>query len=120
MKCPECGGTGYAVYPMMSMNGDEYTGEWEQHECEFCNGTGEVRHGMTHKTLTAGKAIAIHREAQKAKKNGAVEYKRYLKQVIEDYGIEKNDAVQIALGKNMLKIVAKYEAKRDANGMEMR
>ena len=24
------------------MNGDEYTGEWEQHECEACNGTGVV------------------------------------------------------------------------------
>ena len=42
MKCPECDGTGKVVYPMMSMNGDEYTGEWEQHECEMCGGTGEV------------------------------------------------------------------------------
>lgn len=43
MKCPECGGAGKVVHPMMSMNGDEYTGEWEQHECETCNGTGEVQ-----------------------------------------------------------------------------
>ena len=41
MKCPVCDGTGTVVHPMMSMNGDEYTGEWEQHECEACNGTGE-------------------------------------------------------------------------------
>ena len=41
-KCPICGGTGKVVHPMMSMNGDEYTGEWEQHECEACNGTGVV------------------------------------------------------------------------------
>ena len=41
-KCPICGGTGKVVHPMMSMNGDEYTGEWEQHECEACNGTGEL------------------------------------------------------------------------------
>ena len=41
MKCPECDGTGKVVHPMMSMNGDEYTGEWEQHDCEACNGTGE-------------------------------------------------------------------------------
>ena len=40
--CPACGGTGKVVHPMMSMNGDEYTGEWEQHECEACNGTGVV------------------------------------------------------------------------------
>ena len=40
--CPACDGTGKVVYPMMSMNGDEYTGEWEQHECEMCGGTGEV------------------------------------------------------------------------------
>ena len=40
--CPTCGGTGKVVHPMMSMNGDEYTGEWEQHECEACNGTGVV------------------------------------------------------------------------------
>lgn len=43
MKCPECDGTGKVVYPMMSMNGDEYTGEWEQHECEMCGGTGEIQ-----------------------------------------------------------------------------
>lgn len=43
MKCPECDGTGKVVHPMMSMNGDEYTGEWEQHECEACNGTGKVK-----------------------------------------------------------------------------
>lgn len=41
MKCNICGGAGYVVHPMMSMNGDEYTGEWEQHECEVCGGTGE-------------------------------------------------------------------------------
>ena len=43
MKCPECDGTGKVVHPMMSMNGDEYTGEWEQHECEMCGGTGEFQ-----------------------------------------------------------------------------
>jgi len=43
MKCSECGGTGKVEFPMMSMNGDEYTGEWEQHECEDCKGTGEVQ-----------------------------------------------------------------------------
>ena len=43
MKCPECDGTGKVVHPMMSMNGDEYTGEWEQHECEMCGGTGEIQ-----------------------------------------------------------------------------
>lgn len=42
MKCKNCDGTGKVVNPMMSMNGDEYTGEWEQHECEACNGTGKV------------------------------------------------------------------------------
>ena len=42
MKCSECGGTGKVEFPMMSMNGDEYTGEWEQHECEACGGTGEI------------------------------------------------------------------------------
>ena len=41
--CPACGGTGIVVHPMMSMNGDEYTGEWEQHECEMCGGTGEIQ-----------------------------------------------------------------------------
>ena len=40
--CPTCGGTGKVAHPMMSINGDEYTGEWEQHECEACNGTGVV------------------------------------------------------------------------------
>lgn len=40
--CPTCGGTGKVVHPMMNMNGDEYTGEWEQHECEACDGTGVV------------------------------------------------------------------------------
>ena len=40
--CDVCGGTGHVEYPMMSMNGDEYTGEWERHECEECNGTGEI------------------------------------------------------------------------------
>ena len=64
---------------------------------------------MTDKKLTARKAIAIHNEAQKAKLKGVIEYKRYLKQVIEDYGIEKNDAIQIANGNNLLQIVAKYE-----------
>lgn len=47
MKCPECDGTGKVVHPMMSMNGDEYTGEWEQHECEVCGGTGEIEVHMT-------------------------------------------------------------------------
>ena len=42
MKCKFCDGSGKVVHPMMSMNGDEYTGEWEQHECEACNGTGVV------------------------------------------------------------------------------
>jgi hypothetical protein len=32
-----------------------------------------------------------------------------LKQVIEDYGIEKNDALRLAMGENLLQIVAKYE-----------
>ncbi len=43
MKCPICDGTGKVVHPMMSVNGDDYTGEWEQHECEACNGTGEIQ-----------------------------------------------------------------------------
>ena len=65
---------------------------------------------MTNKKLTARKAIAIHNEARKAKLiKGAIEYKRYLKQVIEDYGIEKNDALRLAMGENLLQIVAKYE-----------
>ena len=64
---------------------------------------------MTDKKLTARKAIAIHNEAQKAKRKGVIEYKRYLKQVIEDYGIEKNDAFRLAMGENLLQIVAKYE-----------
>ena len=64
---------------------------------------------MTDKKLTARKAIAIHNEAQKAKRKGVIEYKRYLKQVIEDYGIEKNDVSQIANGNNILQILAKYE-----------
>ena len=64
---------------------------------------------MKDKKLTARKAIAIHNEAQKAKLKGAIEYKRYLKQVIEDYGIEKNDASRLAMGVNLLQIVAKYE-----------
>jgi hypothetical protein len=64
---------------------------------------------MTDKKLTARKAIAIHNEAQKAKRKGFIEYKRYLKQVIEDYGIEKNDALRLAMGENLLQIVAKYE-----------
>ena len=63
---------------------------------------------MTNK-LTAKVAIGIHNEAQKAKKKGFIEYKRYMKKVIEDYGIEKNDAFQIAIGENLLQIVAKYE-----------
>ena len=41
--CEACGGTGYVEFPMMSMNGDEYTGEWEQNECDACNGTGRVK-----------------------------------------------------------------------------
>lgn len=41
--CDVCGGTGHVEYPMMSMNGDEYTGEWERHECEVCGGTGEIQ-----------------------------------------------------------------------------
>ena len=49
MKCPECDGTGKVVHPMMSMNGDEYIGEWEQHECEMCGGTGEVERRNTMK-----------------------------------------------------------------------
>ena len=64
---------------------------------------------MTDKKLTARKAIAIHNEALKAKRKGVIEYKRYLKQVIEDYGIEKNDVSQIANGNNILQILAKYE-----------
>lgn len=65
---------------------------------------------MTNKKLTARAAITIHKDAQKAKKKGFVEYKRYMKQVIEDYGIEKNDALRIAMGsENLLQIVAKYE-----------
>ena len=43
MKCKNCDGTGKVVHPMMSMNGDDYTGEWEQHECEMCGGTGEIQ-----------------------------------------------------------------------------
>lgn len=57
---------------------------------------------MTDKKLTARKAIAIHNEAQKAKLKGAIEYKRYLKQVVEDYGIEKNDAIKLANGEDLL------------------
>ena len=64
---------------------------------------------MPNKKLTAKAAIDIHNEAQKAKKKGFIEYKRYMKKVIEDYGIEKNDAFQIAIGENLLQIVAKYE-----------
>lgn len=64
---------------------------------------------MLNKKLTAKKAIAIHNEAQKAKRKGFIEYKRYLKQVIEDYDIEKNDALRLAIGENLLQIVAKYE-----------
>lgn len=41
--CEVCGGTGHVEFPMMSMNGDEYTGEWEQHECDACNGTGQAK-----------------------------------------------------------------------------
>lgn len=65
---------------------------------------------MTDKRLTARKAIAIHNEAQKAKRKGAIEYKRYLKHIVNDYGIEKNDAFKLAMGENLLQIVAKYEA----------
>ena len=43
MKCPECDGTGKVVHPMMTMNGDEYTGEWEQYECEMCGGAGVIQ-----------------------------------------------------------------------------
>lgn len=64
---------------------------------------------MTDKKLTARKAIAIHNEAQKIKLKRATEYKRYLKQIVEDYGIEKNDALRLAMGENLLQIVAKYE-----------
>lgn len=68
---------------------------------------------MTYKKLTARAAIAIYNDAQKAKLKGGVEYKRYIKQVIDDYGIEKNDAFQIATGKNLLQIVARYEVESD-------
>ena len=47
MKCKFCDGSGKVVHPMMSMNGDEYTGEWEQHECEMCGGNGEIEVKMT-------------------------------------------------------------------------
>lgn len=61
------------------------------------------------KQLTARNAITIYYEAQKIKQKGAIEYKRYLRRVVEDYGIEKNDVFQIANGNNILQIVAKYE-----------
>ena len=69
------------------------------------------------KTLTAKAAISIHNNAQKAKKEGAVAYKRFVRQVIEDYGIEKNDAFRIANGDDMLQIVAKYEQEVVQNEM---
>lgn len=65
---------------------------------------------MTDKILTARRAIAIHNEAQRSKRKGAIEYKRYLKQIVNDYGIEKNDVFKLAMGENLLQIVAKYEA----------
>lgn len=61
------------------------------------------------KQLTARNAITIYSEAQRIKQKGAIEYKRYLRRVVEDYGIEKNDVSQIANGNNILQILAKYE-----------
>ena len=61
------------------------------------------------KQLTARNAITIYSEAQRIKQKGAIEYKRYLRRVVEDYGIEKNDALRLAMGENLLQIVAKYE-----------
>lgn len=52
--CEVCGGTGYVESPMMTMNGDEYTGEWEQHECEMCGGTGEVEVEQTNEEWFCG------------------------------------------------------------------
>ena len=39
----------------------------------------------------------------------AVEYKAYVRKIMDTYGLEKNDAFRLVRGENVLEIVAKYE-----------
>ncbi len=38
-----------------------------------------------------------------------IEYKRFVKELIDTYGLEKNNAFSLVQGNNVLEIVAKYE-----------
>ncbi len=64
--------------------------------------------------LTATDALRISRKH--TKNMNAVEYKRFVKSVMDKYGLEKNDAFALVQGNNVLEIVAKYENIPNKNG----
>ena len=57
--------------------------------------------------LTATDALRISRKHVKSM--NAIEYKRFVKSIMDEYGLEKNDAFSLVQGNNVLEIVAKYE-----------
>ena len=59
------------------------------------------------KKLTATDALQISKT--NTKKMTGVEYKHFVKGLMDTYGLEKNDAFSLVQGNNVLEIVAKYE-----------
>ena len=63
--------------------------------------------------LTAKAALKIMRNKSRLKNMTGPEYKMYIRAIMEQYGLEKNEAYQLARGKKVLEIVAKYETGND-------
>lgn len=59
------------------------------------------------KKLTATDALQISKT--NTKKMTGIEYKHFVKELIDTYELEKNDAFSLVQGNNVLEIVAKYE-----------
>ena len=59
--------------------------------------------------LTAKTALEISKNKSNIKHMSGGEYKTYVRQIMDTYGLEKNDAFRLARGENVLEIVAKYE-----------
>lgn len=68
--------------------------------------------------LTATDALRISRKHVKTM--NAIEYKRFVKSIMDEYGLEKNDAFSLVQGNNVLEIVAKYEKMPNKTNEEWR
>ena len=59
--------------------------------------------------LSAKTALEISKNKSNIKHMSGVEYKAYVRKIMDTYGLEKNDAFRLVRGENVLEIVAKYE-----------